>query len=105
MMYHNPQAVVQVNGRCSRAFAIKHSVRQGCLMCPLLYVLALESLLCRLWDEVTNPAPCGVPFAGPLTARVSVFANITVFVSCHLDTGYEEGGWRVQADSRSQGQF
>ena len=23
MMYHNPQAVVQVNGRCSRAFAIK----------------------------------------------------------------------------------
>ena len=30
MMYHNPQAVVQVNGRCSRVFAIERSVRQGC---------------------------------------------------------------------------
>ena len=29
MMYHNPQAVVQVNGRRSRAFTIKRSVRQG----------------------------------------------------------------------------
>ena len=26
MMYHNPQAVVQVNGRRSRAFAVKRSV-------------------------------------------------------------------------------
>ena len=30
MLYHNPQAVVQVNGRCSRAFAIERSDRQGC---------------------------------------------------------------------------
>ena len=36
MMNHNPQAVVQVNGRCSRAFAIERSVRQGCLLSPLL---------------------------------------------------------------------
>ena len=27
MMYHNPQAVVQVNGMRSRAFAIERSVR------------------------------------------------------------------------------
>ena len=33
-----------------------------------------------------NPALHGVPFAGPLTARVSAFADdITVFVSCCLD--------------------
>ena len=86
MMYHNPQAVVQLNGRCSKAFAIEHSVQQACPLSPLLYVLALEPLLHRLRDEGTNPALCGVPFAGPLMARVSTFSNdITVFVSRHLD--------------------
>ena len=30
MMYDNPQAVVQVNGRRSEVFAIERSVRQGC---------------------------------------------------------------------------
>ena len=36
--------------------------------------------------EGTSPSLHGVPFAGPLTARVSAFADdITVFVSRHLD--------------------
>ena len=30
MMYHNPQATMQVNGRRSTVFAIERSVRQGC---------------------------------------------------------------------------
>ena len=86
MMYHNPQAVVQVSGRRSRAFAIERSVRQGCPLSHLLYVLALEPLLHRLRDERTNPALHGVPFAGSFTARVSAFADdITVFVSRRLD--------------------
>ena len=86
MMYHNPQAVVQVNGRRSRVFAVERSVRQGCPLSPLLYVLALEPLLRRLRDRTTNPALRGVTFAGPLTARVSAFADdITVFVSRRLD--------------------
>ena len=67
MMYHNPQAVVQVNGRRSGVFAVERSVRQGCPLSPLLYVLALEPLLRRLRDRTTNPALQGVPFAGPLT--------------------------------------
>ena len=82
MMYHNPQAVVQVNGRRSEAFAIKRSVWQACPLSPLLYVLALEPLLRRFRDEVANSALRGVPFAGPLTGRVSACADdITVFVS------------------------
>ena len=86
IMYHNPQAVMQVNGRRSRVFAIERSVRQGCSLSLLLYVLALELLLRRLWDEGTNLALRGVPFAGPLSARVSAFADdITVFVSRRLD--------------------
>ena len=86
MMYHIPHAVVQVNGRRSGAFAIERSVRQGCPLSPLLYVLALEPLLRRLRDEGTSPALRGVPFAGRLTARVSTFADdIIVFVSRRLD--------------------
>ena len=86
MMYHNLQAVVQVNGRRSRVFAVEWSVRQGCPLSPLLYVLALEPLLRKLRDRTTNPALRGVPFAGPVTARVSAFADdITVFVSRRLD--------------------
>ena len=85
MMYHNPQAVVQVNGRHSRGFAIEHLVQQGCPLSPLLYVLALEPLLCRLRDRGTNPALRCVSFASPLTARVSTFADDIVFVSRCLD--------------------
>ena len=75
-----------MNRRCSRVFAIELSVRQGCSLSPLLYVLALEPLLRRLRDRGTNPALRGIPYAGPLTARVSAFADdITVFVSRRLD--------------------
>ena len=82
MMYHKPQAVVQVNGRRSWVIAIERSVRQGCPLSPLLYVLALESLLRRLRDEGTNLALRGIPFVGRLAARVSAFADdVTVFVS------------------------
>ena len=44
---YNPQAVVQVNGKCSRDFAIERSVRQGYPLSHLLYVLALEPLHVR----------------------------------------------------------
>ena len=86
MMYHNPQAVVQVNGRRSRVFAIERSVRQGCPLSPLLYVLALEPLLRRLRDGGTSPSLRGIPLVSSLAARVSAFADdITVFVSRRLD--------------------
>ena len=71
MMYHKPQAGER---KVSRAFAIERLVRQGCPLSPL-YVLALEPLLRRLRDERTNPALRGVPFTGPLTVRVSAFAD------------------------------
>ena len=82
MMYHNPQAVVQVNGKRSGVIAIERSVRQGFPLSPLLYVLALEPLLRRLRDEGKSPALRGIPFVGRLAARVSAFADdVTVFVS------------------------
>ena len=82
MLYHNLQAMVQVNGERSEAFALERSVRQGCHLSPLLYVLALEPLLRRLRDGTANVALCGVLFAGCLRAKVSAYADdITVFVS------------------------
>ena len=86
MMYHNPQAVVQVNGRRSRAFAIERSARHSCPLSLFLCILDLEPLFRWLREERSNPAMRGVFFAGPLTARVSAFADdITVFVSRRLD--------------------
>ena len=64
MLYRNPQAVVQVNGRCSEVFAIERSFQQGCLLSPLLYVLVLEPLLRRLRDEGACPALRGILLTG-----------------------------------------
>ena len=78
MLYRNPQAVVQVNGRCSEAFAIERSFRQGCPLSLLLYVLALEPLLRRLRAERGS--------SGSVRAKISAFADdITVSVSSRLD--------------------
>ena len=85
-MYLNSQAVVLVNGRRSEAFAIERSNRQGCSLSPLLYLLTLEPLVCRLWNEKASPALHGIPFDGSLSAKVSAYADdINVFVSCRLD--------------------
>ena len=85
-MYHNPQAVVQVNGKSLGAFAIKRSVRQDCPFSPLLYILAVEPLLRRVRDERARPALRGIPLAGRVQAMVSAYADdITVFVSRRMD--------------------
>ena len=88
MLYDNPQAVVQGNGRRLGAFVIERSVRQSCPLSPLLYVLALEPLLRRLRDERTRPALRGISLTGSVRAKISAFSDdITVFVSRRLDKG------------------
>ena len=70
MMYHNPQAVVQVNGRRSRAFAIKRSVRQGCPC--LLFSMS------KLWS------PCSVG----LGMRGQIRPSAVTFLLAHLRQGF-----------------
>ena len=80
------KVVVQANGKRSRAFAFERLVRQGCP--SLLFSMS------SLWSPCSEGLgmrrqilPCAVSlFAGPLTARVSAFADdIIVFVSRRLD--------------------
>ena len=108
MQYHNPQAVVQVNGRCSGAFAIERSVRQGCSLFPLLYVLALEPLLRRLRDW-------GGGSSGParnLANRQRPSQDFRVrrwhhgfCVQASGNIGCEEGGREIPKGSRCQSQL
>ena len=85
IMYHNPQAVVQVNRRRSRAFAIERSVRQGCPLSPL-YVHALEPLLRRLRVGGGQIRPCAVSlFLALLRQGFPRSAMISQFVSRRLD--------------------
>ena len=80
------QAVVQVNGRRSRAFAIERSVWQGSHLSPLLYIIASEPLLRRLRDERACLALHGISLTGSVSAKISTFADdITVFVFRRLD--------------------
>ena len=83
MMYHKPQVVVQVNGRHSETFAIERSVRQGSPLSPLLSSMSSLWSPCSVGSVMRGQMTLrGVPFAGPLTARVSAFADdITIFVS------------------------
>ena len=75
MLYYKPQAVVQVNGRCSGTFVIERPVWQGCLLSPLLYVLTLA-----------RPALRGIKLTGSVRAKISVITDdITVFLSGRLD--------------------
>ena len=86
ILYKAPRAVVEVNGMQSKPFNITRSVRQGCPLSPLLYVLALEPLLRRLRDEGTNPALRGIRVPGGARAKTSAFADdVTIFVSRRRD--------------------
>ena len=70
-----------MNERRLGAFAIDR-----CPLSPLLYVLALEPLLRRLWDEGARPAQRGILLSGSVRAKISAFADdITVFVSSRRD--------------------
>ena len=86
LLYERPKTVVQINGKRSRPFKITRSVRQGCPLSPLLYILTLEPLLRRLRDERSRPALCGIALPGGRHAKDSAYADdVTVYVSSLTD--------------------
>ena len=75
-----------MNGGRSRVFAIetRSSRATPCLLFSMSSLWSPCSV--GIGGERTNPALRGVPFADPLSARVSAFADdIIVFVSRRLD--------------------
>ena len=79
IMYHNLQAVVQFNRKCSEAFAIEGSVWQGSL--SLLWSPCSVGLGMR-----SQVQPCAVSFLLALfRQRYPCTLMISIFVSCRLD--------------------
>lgn len=44
LLYQDPTAVIRIDGQISEMIKLEHGVRQGCLLSPLLFALAVELL-------------------------------------------------------------
>lgn len=71
LLYQAPTARIQVNGRISRPFQLSRGTRQGCLISPLLYALAVEPLAITLRQ---HPGVRGLR-CGQLTEVISLYAE------------------------------
>ena len=80
LLYASPGVMVEVNGVRSKAFILSRSIRQGCPLSPMLYILALEPFLCKLR---ANPILRGLTLPGAaVTARYTAYADdVTVLVT------------------------
>ncbi|CAE1328699.1 unnamed protein product [Acanthosepion pharaonis] len=106
LLYATSGALVEVNGVRSEPFVLSRSIRQGCPLSPLLYVLALEPFLRKL---KANPVLRGISLPGATTsARYSAYADdVSALVSSRAEidevskeiSGYEMvTGARINRD-------
>lgn len=73
LLYRSPCAVVQLNGN--------RPVRQRCPLLPLLYYLALESLLRRLKDRACSPTLYDIDLLRGARIRVPTYDdNVAIFL-------------------------
>ena len=80
LLYASPGVVVEVNGVRSEPFALTRSIRQGCPLSPMLYILALEPFLRKL---KANPVLRGLTLPGATeVARYTAYADdVSVLVT------------------------
>ena len=80
LLYASPGVMVEVNGVRSEPFTLTRSIRQGCPLSPMLYILALEPFLHRL---KVNPVLRGLTLPGASeVARYTAYADdISVLVT------------------------
>ena len=76
----SPGVMVEVNGVMSEPFTLTRSIRQGCPLSPMLYILALESFLRKL---KANPVLRGLTLPGSSeVARYTAYADdVSVLVT------------------------
>ena len=80
LLYASPGVMVEVNGVRSEPFTLTRSIRQGCPLSPMLYILALEPFLRRI---KANPVLRGLTLPGASeVARYTAFADdVSVLVT------------------------
>ena len=75
-IYSNISSSVIVNGFVSKAFSVGRSVRQGCSLSPLLYVLCLEPVLKKIREDSLIK---GFKIPGRIEQKTSAFADDSNF--------------------------
>ena len=80
LLYASPGVMVEVNGVRSEPFTLTRSIRQGCPLSPMLYILALEPFLRRI---KANPVLRGLTLPGASeVARYTAYADdVSVLVT------------------------
>ena len=80
LLHASPGVMVKVNGVRSDPFTLTRSIRQGCPLSPILYILALEPFLCKL---KANPVLRGLTLPGSSkVARYTEYADdVSVLVT------------------------
>ena len=80
LLYNDISSSVLVNGFISDKFPVLRSVRQGCSLSPLLYVLCMEPFANRIR---MNPTINGIPLPGTsIPCKISQYADDTnLFIS------------------------
>ncbi len=80
LLYASPGVVVEVNGVRSEPFTLTRSIRQGCPLSPMLYILALEPFLRRI---KANPVLRGLTLPGASeVGRYTAYADdVSVLVT------------------------
>ena len=76
LLYLQPFLRVSVNGELTNNISVKRSLRQGCSLSPLLYVLVIDSLLRRIND---SDSIRGIKLPGGKEVKISAFADDTNF--------------------------
>lgn len=87
LLYHDISSSVLVNGNISKPFKLTRSVRQGCPLSPLLYILSLEPVLHRIRQDPTVYG-CPIPGNRNNPPKLTAFADDCKFVVKTDDSAY-----------------
>ena len=79
LLYHDISSSVIVNGHISDSFKITRSVRQGCPLSPLLYILSLEPVLNKIRNDPTIQG-CPIPGNFKNPPKLTAYADDCKFV-------------------------